>query len=74
MTVAALRDIIDRLETWPLDRQERAAELLSELEAQDETWQLSDEDLEEVRRRLADTDEPTLTLDELDQHLKRLIG
>jgi hypothetical protein len=72
MTVAALREIIDRIGTWPVERQERAAELLSELEAQDETWQLSDEDVEEVRRRLADTDAPTLTLEEFQQRMSRL--
>jgi hypothetical protein len=33
--------------------------------------QLTDEQVAEVRRRRADTDEPTLTLEELDARLRR---
>lgn len=39
-----------------------------------EAWQLSDEDVEELRYRMNDRDEPTLSLDELDRRLDRLRG
>jgi hypothetical protein len=78
MIVEALQEVLDRIPTWPDERQRRAAEILIGLEAAspegDAVWQLSDLDAAEVSRRLADTDEPVLTLDELDKRLQALVG
>jgi hypothetical protein len=75
MAIAALQTILDRIDTWPPERQETAAELLASLEAQDDDLQVSDEDLAEIDRRIADVNAPTMSLEEfrvfVDQLLKR---
>lgn len=68
-----VKAILDRLRTWPRQRQEDAAELLTLIEQHDRSpFRLSEEQAQEVRDRLADRDAPTLTLSELDQRLRRL--
>jgi hypothetical protein len=55
MTKEQVKEILDRVLTWPPQRQEDAARVLSDMEAQDTSpYQLSDEQLEEVRRRRRD--------------------
>ena len=50
-----VREILDRVLTWPAKRQEDAARILSEMEAQDTTGHhLSDQQVKEVERRRAD--------------------
>jgi hypothetical protein len=67
-----LKEVIERVQTWPEERQEDAAKVLLEMEAQDEsTYQLSDEQLAEVRRRRAEKNPKTLTLAEFDRNLRR---
>jgi hypothetical protein len=72
--VPALRILIDRIETWPAERQERAAEILSSLDGESETddLQISDEDLAEVQRRIADADAPTMSLEEFREFVAQL--
>lgn len=52
MTKAQLKEILDRVLTWPPERQDAAARILSAIEEQDAVrYRLSDEQVEEVRRR-----------------------
>jgi hypothetical protein len=52
MTKDQITAVLNRVRTWPKRRQEDAARLLLELEAQDaSTYHLTDEQLAEVRRR-----------------------
>jgi hypothetical protein len=51
--------------TWPNERQEDAAKLLLLMESQDQSdYRLTDERVEEVRRRQADPPPRRLTLEE----------
>jgi hypothetical protein len=55
MTKEQVKEILDRVLTWPLERQKDAARMLTEMEEQDaHRYQLTDEQLEEVRRRQSD--------------------
>jgi hypothetical protein len=52
MTKAQLKEILDRVLTWTPERQEDAARILNAIEEQDSArYGLSDEQIEEVRRR-----------------------
>jgi hypothetical protein len=66
MTTKALKDVIERVQRWPRERQEDAARMLLEMEAQDVSgYRLTDEQAAEVERRLADPDPKFLTLAEV---------
>ena len=66
MTRDQLKDVLDRVLTWPPERQEDAAEILMSIEAQDKSgYRLSDEQLAELRNP------KTLTLAEFDERLRR---
>jgi hypothetical protein len=55
MTKEQVKEILDRVLTWPPKRQEDAARVLSEMEAQDtSSYHLTDEQVEEGRRRRQD--------------------
>ena len=55
MTIEQVKEILDRVLTWPPKRQEDAARVLTEMEEQDaNSSHLSDEQVEEVKRRRAD--------------------
>ena len=55
MTKEQVKAILDRVLTWPPRRQEDAARVLSEMETQDASpYHLTDEQVEEVRRRQLD--------------------
>ena len=67
-----VKAILDRVLTWSDERQEDAASMLRLMEAQnDGAYRLSAEQAEEVRRRLADTEAETVTLDEFNEHVRR---
>ena len=74
MAIAALQTILDRIDTWPPERQEQAADLLASLEAgdNDDEWHVSEEDLAEIDRRIADVDAPTMTLEEFREFVAQL--
>jgi hypothetical protein len=75
MTKAQVKEILDRVLTWPHERQADLAEVARIMEQQDKsTLQLTEKQAEEVRRRLAETHPKTLTLAELNAHLKRRYG
>ena len=66
MTRAQLKEILDRVLTWPPERQEDAARVLREMEEQDgNTLQLSTEQVAEVRRRLANPSPDTIPAEEV---------
>jgi hypothetical protein len=55
MTREQVKEILDRVLTWPLKRQEDAVRLLSEMERQDtSSYHLTDKQVEAVERRRAD--------------------
>jgi hypothetical protein len=55
MTKQQVKDILDRVLTWPQERQEDAAQILSEMERQDRSpYRLTADQVDEVRRRQAD--------------------
>jgi hypothetical protein len=66
MTRDQVKEILDRVLTWPPERQADAARVLTEMEAQDtSSYHLTDEQVAEVRRRLADPDARFMTLEEV---------
>jgi hypothetical protein len=72
MTTKALKEAIERVRTWPEERQEDAARMLLEMEAHmASSYRLTDEQLAEVRRRRAVNNPKTISLSELDSRLRR---
>jgi hypothetical protein len=72
MTKDQVKAVLDRVLTWPAQRQEDVAEFLMSIEAQDKSdYRLNDEQLAELRRRRAETNPKTLTLTEFDERLRR---
>jgi hypothetical protein len=70
VTKDQVKEILDRVLTWPPERQEDAARVLTAMEEQDaSSIQLSDEQVAEVKRRLADPNPTFLTLDEVRERL-----
>ena len=52
MTKHEVSEVLQRVHTWPDERQEEAAQMLLEMEAHDANpYQLTDQQLAEVRRR-----------------------
>lgn len=75
MSKEQVKAVLDRVLTWPSERQEDAAKLLMLMESQDESiYRLTDEQVEEVRRRRDDKSAPKLTLDEFKERLHRRLG
>jgi hypothetical protein len=66
MKKAQIKAVLDRVLTWPAQRQQDAARILTEMEKQDTTdLSLSDLQVAEVERRLADPNPKFLTLEEV---------
>jgi len=75
MSKEQVKDVLDRVLTWPAERQEDAAKVLMLMESQDYSgYQLTDAQVEEIQRRRADKNAKRLTLDEFKERLARLIG
>jgi hypothetical protein len=73
MTKDQVKAVLDRVLSWPAERQEDAAEMLMLIEEHDQSsYGLNDEQAAEVRRRLADQNARSLTLAQLDERLRRL--
>jgi hypothetical protein len=67
-----IKEILDRVVTWPPERQADAASVLAEMEAQGASpLQLNDEQVAEVKRRLADPNPKFLTLEEVRERFVR---
>ena len=63
MTTKSLKEAIERVQHWPEARQEDAARMLLEMEAQaTSSYRLSEDQVAEVERRLADPNPKFLTL------------
>jgi hypothetical protein len=72
MTKEQVKAILDRVLEWPSERQEDAAKVLMLMESQSESsYRLTDEQVEEIRRRRADPKARRLTLEEFDERLRR---
>jgi hypothetical protein len=70
-----IKAVLDRVLTWPSERQQDAAEVLSMMEQQHaNAYRLSDEQLAEVRRRRSDPNKKLLTLAEFNERVRRLTG
>jgi hypothetical protein len=75
MSKEQVKAVLDRVLTWPSERQEDAAKVLMLMESQDESiYRLTDEQVEEVRQRRADPNPRGLTLDEFKERLRRRLG
>ena len=74
MSKEQVKAILDRVLTWPEQRQEDAAKVLMLMEASDESiYRLTDEQVAEVELRLADPNPRRLTLDEFKERLARRV-
>ena len=66
-----LEAALDRVLTWPPERQEDVVRLLDEMAEQDASnYRLSDEQVAEVKRRMADPNPQVLTLEEFNERFK----
>jgi hypothetical protein len=75
MSKEQVKAVLDRVLTWPSERQEDAAKILMLMESSDESsYRLTDEQVAEVEQRRADKDAPKLTLEEFKERLSRRLG
>jgi hypothetical protein len=75
MSKEQVKAVLDRVLTWPIERQEDAAKMLMLMESSDASvYRLTDEQVAEVGRRRADKDAPKLTLEEFKERLGRRLG
>lgn len=75
MTKQQVKEILDRVLTWPFERQADLAQVAKIMETQDQSGlTLSEEQVAEVKRRLNQDDAKTITLAEFNQHLRRRYG
>jgi hypothetical protein len=75
MSKEQVKAVLDRVLTWPDERQEDAAKMLMLMESADEsTYRLTDEQVAEVGRRQANPNPRRLTLDEFKERLRRRIN
>ena len=65
MVSKILKEVLERVETWPEERQEDAANVLIEMEQQDAySIGLTETQVREVERRLGKPNQKFVTLDE----------
>ena len=75
MTKQQVKKILNRVLTWPPERQADLAHVAELMEAQDRSGlQLTDEQLAEVRRRRAEKNPKRTTLAEFNERLRRRYG
>lgn len=75
MTSKEVKNVLDRVLTWPKERQENAVEILESMEEQDKSpLRLTEEQAAEVRRRLKEKNPKTITLAEFNKHIHRRYG
>jgi hypothetical protein len=73
MSKEQVKAILDRVLTWPEQRQEDAAKMLMLMESTDQSaYRLTDEQVAEVRRRIANPDRKLLSLTEARERILRL--
>ncbi len=72
MTRDQVKEILDRVLSWPPERQADVAQMVKMMEKQDQSaLRLSDEQVAEVVRRLADPSPKFLTLEEVRERFAR---
>jgi hypothetical protein len=72
MASKVLKEIIERVERWPEDRQEDAARVLLEMEEQDTSpYSLTDEQAAEIEQRRANPNRKFVTLGEVQERFDR---
>lgn len=72
MTSRILKEVLERVETWPEERQQDAAHVLIEMEHQDAyPVGLTDAQAAEVERRRANPNREFVTLDETRRHFSQ---
>jgi len=72
MTRNQVKEILDRVLTWPAERQADVARVVELMEEQDASrYQLTDEQVAEVKRRLAEPNPKFLTLQEVRERFAR---
>ena len=75
MTKHQVKEVLDRVLTWPPERQADVVHVVELMEAQhNSSLRLSDEQAAEVRRRLAEKNPKTVTLAEFNERLQRRYG
>jgi hypothetical protein len=75
MTKEQVKEIFDRVQTWPPERQADLIEVVKLMEAQDKSGlRLTDEQMAEVQRRQAEDNPNSMTLAEFSAHLRRRYG
>jgi hypothetical protein len=73
MSKEQVKAVLDRVLTWPSERQEDAAKLLMLMESQDESvYRLTDEQVEEVRRRRGEPNHKLISVTEARERIARL--
>ena len=74
MNKEQVKAVLDRVLTWPSERQEDAVKVLLLMESSDESaYRLTDEQVAEVGRRMADPNPRRLTLDEFKKRLRQRV-
>jgi hypothetical protein len=72
MTREKVKEVLDRVLTWPAERQAEVAHMVELIEEQDKSkLGLTDEQVAEVKRRLADPNPKFLTLEEVRERFAR---
>jgi hypothetical protein len=72
MTRDQVKEILDRVLTWPAERQADVARVVELMEEQDASaYGLTDEQVAEVKRRLAEPNPKFLTLQEVRERFAR---
>ncbi|MHB1207977.1 MAG: hypothetical protein ACYCZX_20600 [Rhodospirillaceae bacterium] len=75
MTKDQVKKILDRVSSWPPDRQADLAHIAELMEEQDNSpVRLSGQQAAEVRRRLTEADPKTMTLAQFNERLKQRYG
>jgi hypothetical protein len=75
MTKDQVKKTLDRVLSWPPERQADLAHIVELMEEQDNSpLRLSEEQAAEVRRRMANSDPKTMTLAEFNERLKQRYG
>ena len=75
MTKDQVKEILNRVLTWPPERQAEVAEVVTLMEAQDQSpLRLTDEQAAEVRRRLREKNPKTIPAAEVFKRLRKRYG
>jgi hypothetical protein len=75
MTRDQVKAVLDRVLTWPPERQEDAVRVLEDMEELDASdCRLSGEQVAEIERRMAEPNPDVMTLEELNAHFQRRFG